>query len=43
MNFQNTLQYAQQLDAQDALSKYRAEFIFPQHDGKNVIYFTGIH
>jgi kynureninase len=41
MNFQNTLQYAQQLDAQDALSKYRAEFIFPQHDGKNVIYFTG--
>jgi kynureninase len=41
MDFKNTLQYAQQLDAQDALSKYKAEFIFPQHDGKNVIYFTG--
>jgi kynureninase len=41
MTFQNTLQFAQQLDAQDELSKYRNEFIFPQHDGKNVIYFTG--
>jgi kynureninase len=41
MTFQNTLQFAQQLDEQDELSKYRNEFIFPQHDGKNVIYFTG--
>ena len=41
MTFQNTLEFAQQLDAQDKLSKYRNEFIFPQHDGKNVIYFTG--
>ena len=41
MTFQNTLEFAQQLDSQDKLSKYRDEFIFPQHDGKNVIYFTG--
>jgi kynureninase len=41
MTFQNTLQFAQQLDAQDELSKYRNEFIFPQHNGKKVIYFTG--
>jgi kynureninase len=41
MTFQNTREYAQQLDAHDPLSKYRSEFIFPQHNGKNVIYFTG--
>ena len=41
MTFQNTLQFAQQLDAQDELKNYRDEFLFPQHKGKNVIYFTG--
>jgi kynureninase len=41
MAFQNTLEFAQQLDAQDEISNYRNEFIFPQHNGKNVIYFTG--
>jgi len=41
MTFQNTREFAQQLDAQDDLRHYRDEFIFPQHNGKNVIYFTG--
>ncbi len=41
MTFQNTREFAQQLDAQDELKNYRKEFIFPQHNGKNVIYFTG--
>lgn len=41
MKFQNTREFAQQLDAQDELKNYRNEFIFPQHNGKNVIYFTG--
>ena len=41
MTFQNTLEFAQQLDSQDELKNYRDEFIFPQHNGKNVIYFTG--
>lgn len=41
MIFQNTREFAQQLDAQDKLRSYRDQFIFPQHNGKNVIYFTG--
>ncbi|MFK7001811.1 kynureninase [Flavobacterium oreochromis] len=41
MIFQNTLAFAQQLDEQDELRHYRSEFIFPQHNKKNVIYFTG--
>lgn len=41
MAFQNTLEYAQQLDAQDELKQYRSQFVFPQHNGKDVIYFTG--
>ena len=41
MIFQNSLAFAKELDQQDALSEYRDQFIFPQHNGKNVIYFTG--
>ena len=41
MEFKNTLQFAQSLDAQDDLSTYRDEFIFPKINGKEVIYFTG--
>ena len=41
MQFQNTLSFAQQLDQEDELASWRNEFIFPQHQGKNVIYFTG--
>ena len=41
MTFQNTLEFAKSLDAQDELKHYRKEFIFPQHEGKDVIYFTG--
>lgn len=41
MTFQNTPEYAKSLDAQDELKHYRKEFIFPQHEGKDVIYFTG--
>lgn len=41
MTFQNTREFAQQLDSQDELKNYRNEFIFPQHNGKNVVYFTG--
>ena len=40
MTFKNTLEFAQQLDAQDELKNYREEFIFPQHNGENVIYFA---
>ena len=41
MNFQNTREFAQELDRQDELAKYRDEFIFPKVNGKEVIYFTG--
>lgn len=41
MTFQNTSEFAQELDSQDELKVYRDEFIFPKLNGKNVIYFTG--
>lgn len=41
MDFQNTREFAQQLDAQDQLKHYINEFIFPKVNGKQVIYFTG--
>ena len=41
MNPENTLAYAQAQDAKDPLRAFRSEFHFPQHQGKNVLYFTG--
>ena len=41
MQFENTLQFAQQLDAEDKLRSYRDAFYFPKVNGKQVIYFTG--
>tara|TARA_R110002051_G_scaffold43769_1_gene89328 strand:+ start:13072 stop:14340 length:1269 start_codon:yes stop_codon:yes gene_type:complete len=41
MEFKNTLEFAQSLDAEDNLKAYRSEFIFPKINGKEVIYFTG--
>ena len=41
MQFKNTLEFAQSLDAKDKLSAYRDQFLFPKVNGKEVIYFTG--
>ncbi|RZS91943.1 kynureninase [Aquimarina brevivitae] len=41
MKFENTLNFAQQLDQEDPLREYRNQFIFPKVNGKEVIYFTG--
>lgn len=41
MSFQNTLDFARTLDAQDPLRPYRQQFIFPQHEGHEVAYFCG--
>lgn len=41
MTFQNTLAYAQSLDAEDELRMCRDAFHFPKVNGKQVIYFTG--
>ena len=41
MNFQNTSEFAHQLDKEDLLRDYRNKFYFPKVNGKDVIYFTG--
>ncbi|WP_150452072.1 kynureninase [Arenibacter lacus] len=41
MIFQNSLSFAQELDAADPLGKYRDQFHFPKVKGEDVIYFTG--
>lgn len=38
---QNSLQYAQQLDQQDALKNFRERFHIPKINGKEAIYLTG--
>ncbi len=39
--FENTPAFAKAQDATDPLRAFRDEFLFPQHDGKPAIYFTG--
>ena len=41
MNFENTIAFAKQLDANDPLKHFREKFLIPQHNGKDCIYFTG--
>ncbi|TBW27539.1 kynureninase [Gramella sp. KN1008] len=41
MQFENSREFARDLDKQDKLAKYRDEFIFPKVKGKDVIYFVG--
>lgn len=41
MHFQNSREFARDLDKKDKLAKYRDEFIFPKVNGKDVIYFVG--
>ncbi|HJR99747.1 MAG TPA: kynureninase [Flavobacterium sp.] len=41
MIFENSRAFAQKLDSQDSLNKYRNEFYFPKVNNKDVIYFTG--
>ena len=36
-----SISQARELDAEDPLSRFRDKFIFPQHDGGDVLYFTG--
>ena len=41
MTFENSLQFAQELDKKDPLASYRSKFHFPQHEGKDCIYLCG--
>lgn len=40
-SFGPSLAFAQAMDAQDPLRAYRAQFYFPQHEGKDAIYLCG--
>lgn len=39
--FKATLEYAQTQDHLDVLHSFRERFLFPQHNGKNTVYFCG--
>jgi kynureninase len=41
MNFENTKQFALDLDSKDNLASYRDKFFIPKKNGKEVIYFAG--
>lgn len=41
MKFESGQEFAKQLDQADTLKSFRNEFLFPQHNGRDVIYFTG--
>ncbi len=41
MNFENTIDFAKQLDATDSLKDFRSKFYIPFINGKECIYFTG--
>jgi len=41
MEFNTSLDFALQQDKNDSLKHFRDKFYFPQHNGKNSIYFTG--
>ncbi|MBS1761192.1 MAG: kynureninase [Bacteroidetes bacterium] len=41
MEFQNTLEFAKQLDVQDTLQQFRSLFYIPIMNGKEVIYLNG--
>ncbi|UTW63627.1 kynureninase [bacterium SCSIO 12741] len=41
MDFEYSLDFARKMDDQDVLAPWRKEFLFPQHEGNDVVYFTG--
>jgi len=41
MEFEDSIFYANYLDAADELKDYRKQFLFPRHDGKDAIYLCG--
>jgi kynureninase len=41
MNYQDTLEFANQLDQQDPLRSFRDEFLIPKHNGHDAVYLCG--
>ena len=39
--YDQSLEFAKEMDAQDPLQSFRNQFYFPQHEGKDAIYFCG--
>jgi kynureninase len=41
VEFDFSADFAKKMDSEDKLASYRSQFLFPQHNNKNVLYFTG--
>ena len=41
MIYQHTLQFAREMDEQDALKGFRSEFLIPKHNGEDAVYLCG--
>ena len=41
MHFENTLEFAKEMDNKDPLRSFRDEFIFPSFGKEHPVYFTG--
>jgi len=41
MNYENTKEFAEKMDGRDPLKSFRAQFLFPQINGSDAIYFCG--
>ncbi|HET6225055.1 MAG TPA: kynureninase, partial [Bacteroidia bacterium] len=41
LKYENSLDFAKQMDALDPLKKYREQFYFPQLNNRDVVYFSG--
>jgi kynureninase len=41
MDYQNTLEFAAQLDEQDSLKEFQSKFLVPKHNGRDAIYLCG--
>jgi len=41
MEYRNDSSFAEELDQKDPLKALRGEYLFPQHEGRNKVYFTG--
>ena len=41
VEFDFSADFAKKMDSDDKLARFRSQFLFPQHNNKNVLYFTG--
>ena len=41
MQFENSKEFAQEMDRNDSLAQFRSQFFIPQHNGADSVYLTG--